>query len=1666
VRHREIQTLHYPEELESILRSVAGAARLAIEETGSNMLYLVLGFLDWYESDDSEQVRSAPLLLFPISLERGMPDARDSVFRYRVRHSGEDVFANLCLQEKLRQDFGLSLPDLDSDETPEAYFERVARLVSRRERWAVRRQASITLLSFGKMLMYRDLDSSNWPRSGGPANHPRVREFFEGRRHESVPVAGDYRIDEVEARAALPVLIDDADSSQHSVLIDARRGQNLVVMGPPGTGKSQTITNLIAAAISEGKRVLFVSEKLAALEVVRHRLDRAGLGIFCLELHSHKTQKKALIDDLRTRLNVRGRFQRPALLDEKLATLKFHKRDLGAYVELIGRRFGGLGQTVHEVLWAARRRRSVLPEPSARLLDDLRYTGAETVTLAGFERIRAQFSDFAAHLADVKGDHHDVTLHPWYGISAADLTFREERNLTEPLAEVQAAASELHAGADEFESSGTIVERTAAGVEGIVAGVANITTPVEEVIPEILQPLADITVRVKLERFCGLVRTYRTLHDRVISALGQVPPLSLTDAQALASAVSRDAQALPGADEIGTLRARVADVRELAADLRQAGVAVMAIDRALESSPVACGRTLPLIMAVLRAAAKTPIEALGYRDTQLRHDRAVALLEAAERTAEPIRAERTALAARLVLDLAPSLAAARRYAAAAANARWWKPWDREWRVARSALATMSRENGKATPSRAKADFQALAVYLEKVRAFEADSLHREVASQAFRGIDTPFSELAALAAWFQTLQGQLAHDRVDGANLVEALWSAPSEQLRTLKSEAAGGQRAIENASSAIHAISTELHAEHQPRPGEPLDAVADRLDALSSRCEDTIRTVAALGLAEQTPLDYAVTILERVVELRETAMAAMEDPVVSELLGRHFAGTDTNVERVFRTFVFADEVRNSTLPESLQRWLLDGEARQRTHELKEWAGRMRTALAALAAAWNTFSGTGAVDARTWFGEDSPALQAITKRGERALAARHLLPQWLDYQHARKTANDARLGTILVLAERGEIPPAQATAAFEYVFTHSLVQSVFHEYPGLARFSGLSHQEARNRFAALDRETIALERQRIAALIDSKPVPYGNDWGPVSQRTELALIQRETEKQTRHVPIRQLVRRAGAALQVLKPCFMMGPLSVAQYLEPDALEFDLVVMDEASQLRPEDALGSICRAKQVVVVGDPMQLPPTSFFDRIGDSEEEVNEDDLAQGLVDSESILDIARSVYRPTRMLRWHYRSQHADLIAFSNREFYDDELVVFPSPVTRSRELGIRFVHVPSGRFEARRNVAEAQKVVEAVLRHAREHPDDSLGVVTLNLNQREAIENELEQRLKDEPALRAFVDRHRETLQPLFVKNLENVQGDERDVIFVSVTYGPDRHGSVFQRFGPINGPMGHRRLNVLFTRAKRRVVVFSSLLAEQIRVGADSSRGVRALKGYLQFAQSGILELAQPTGRAPDSDFEVEVARALRSQGYEVVAQVGVSGFYIDLAVKHPSMPDRYLIGIECDGATYHSSRSARDRDRLREEILKGLGWDIARIWSTDWFRAPDVEIGRIVARLETMLAKEKSRAVICCVEDEEDEPVGLPEAQVFDLTLEQARALLVELRESRIRPAAPDSSLQACILRDVMVDALLRYRPLDRTEWQDRIPLNLRLDTEPEQTRYLDEIFSVISRVS
>ena len=465
---------------------------------------------------------------------------------------------------------------------------------------------------------------------------------------------------------------------------------------------------------------------------------------------------------------------------------------------------------------------------------------------------------------------------------------------------------------------------------------------------------------------------------------------------------------------------------------------------------------------------------------------------------------------------------------------------------------------------------------------------------------------------------------------------------------------------------------------------------------------------------------------------------------------------------------------------------------------------------------------------------------------------------------------------------------------------------------------------------------------------------------ELAILRREFEKKTRNLPIRQLISKAGRAIQAIKPVFMMSPLSIANYLPPGEIEFDIVVFDEASQVKPADAFGALIRARQAVVVGDSQQLPPTSFFDTLTTSDED---DDEAESLTsDLESILSLFRAQGAPEQSLNWHYRSRHESLIALSNQEFYDNRLEVFSSPDYDRSSTGLRFHYLSDSTYDigrSRVNRMEAKAVAEAVFEHAEQSPELSLGVAAFSSSQADAIQNELEMLRRNDISLEEFFTGRPD--EPFFVKNLENVQGDERDVIFISVGYGRDANGRVSMNFGPLNREGGHRRLNVLITRARRRCHVFTNLRGDDVSLGSSSSRGVRVLKAFLYYAESGVLRTDTPvaSGRDFGSPFQDAVSRALRDAGYEVHEEVASGGKFVDIAIVDLGRPGRYVLGIECDGAKYHSARWARDRDRLREQVLVGLGWRLHHIWSTAWFRDPKGELRRAVSAIEQAIASEQ-----------------------------------------------------------------------------------------------------------
>ncbi len=549
------------------------------------------------------------------------------------------------------------------------------------------------------------------------------------------------------------------------------------------------------------------------------------------------------------------------------------------------------------------------------------------------------------------------------------------------------------------------------------------------------------------------------------------------------------------------------------------------------------------------------------------------------------------------------------------------------------------------------------------------------------------------------------------------------------------------------------------------------------------------------------------------------------------------------------------------------------------------------------------------------------------------LKDWCYWQKLKQKAIHNNLKPLIDVIESFKINYTDIELAFEAAYCNWWVKAIISENQTLKEFSSFQQTDKIKQFIKLDDEFQQLTINYIQAKL-SENIP-AKDSKNLSAAWKL--IQREMQKQRQIKPVRQILAEAGEAVKALSPCLMMSPLSVAQYLPVSKDSFDVVVFDEASQITVWDAIGTLSRGKQIIVAGDPKQMPPSNFFGRnIEYNEEEIGLDE------DLESILDELTGSSMPTLRLNWHYRSRCESLIAFSNDRYYEGSLVTFPSASTNQKSVSLRYI--ADGCYErgARINPNEAKFVVkECVDRLLNPNPEiknKSIGIVTFNSEQQKLIEDLLDKEREIHPEIEfAF---NPDNPNAVFVKNLETVQGDERDIILFSVTYGPDNTGKVSMNFGPLNRNGGERRLNVAFTRAKYEMVIFSTLQAEQIDLNRTNAKGVEDLKAFLQYAKQGKSALGNyitNTSLSAQSPFEAEVAEQIRNKGWRVHTQIGTSSYRIDLAVVHPDKPGVYLAGIECDGAAYNSSASARDRDKLRQSVLEGLGWKILRVWSIDWW---------------------------------------------------------------------------------------------------------------------------------
>ena len=1257
-----LQTASTSADLQKRLLNTYYTSRSFIEEQGINTLFLVLGMLTWYEADSSQEPRRSPLILLPVELERGEARAPFQLF-YRDEEIGE----NLSLATLLRQDFGVTLPDLpETDELDvTAYCTKVEAAVSVQSRWSVDASSvALGFFSFNKFLMFNDLDEKSWPEDQKPSENPLLQALLGGGFREEEP---RYNAQDQLDQSVTPAdtyTVMDADSSQVLAILSVNQGRNLVIQGPPGTGKSQTITNIIAEAVGRGKRVLFVSEKQAALEVVKSRLDRLELGNACLELHSNKSNKKTVLGELKRTMNL----DKPVLgdIEDDLNLLVSTRDRLNRYCEAVNTRVGKSGLSLHDVLGEWLHFQSAyagIELPRLDLGDTTLWSSLD------FRKRDALVTEVQAHLISM-GKPKD---HPFWGSDR--MTF-------------------LPSDAEDLR-----------------------------------QFFSAALISVK-----GLDQASQTL----AASLGLTAPMTAQDADVLAQAVKRAC----AAPEHDGMRFTANEWLSRRADLEH-------------------------------------LLSLGERVTMLRGQYDVVLLPEAWDT-----------------DVANTRAALVNY-----SPKWWRVFSGEWRSAKKHLASLCRQ---VPPADTDGQVALLDTILEMRRALEEFRQRQALGASLFgaqwQGEHSRWEVLRRLLEWIADLQQQ-----VGGGKLPKAF-------LNFL------------TGSSDLSALEPQADA------------------------------VIALEQAVGGQLAQAVRLLELAENTRFGAQ------------GRLAA----------QPFLVQENV------------------------LKQWA-----------------------------------------------EAPHLLQQMVQFNGLVRQCRAEGLDAVTAVAV-SLTDPMLLVASFRRTWFLYLMRKGLTENPQLASFNSASHEKVIEQFRALDAQLLGHNRARLA-LRHWDDLPSGRGDG------QMRVLTHEFEKRARHMPLRRLLSEAGRAIQAIKPVFMMSPLSVAAYLVPGDLEFDLVVFDEASQVKPVDAFGALLRGKQAVVVGDSKQLPPTNFFDAL--TTDGADEQNVTQ---DMESVLGMFVAQGAPQQMLKWHYRSRHESLIAVSNQEFYDNSLVIFPSPDAAREHLGLRYRYLPETIYDRGRsgtNPLEAAAVAIAAMEHAaaqvRKPTSEwlTLGVAAFSVAQMQAILDQVEMRRRQNPECEPFFGTS--AGEPFFVKNLENVQGDERDIIYISLGYGRDANGKVAMNFGPLNGQGGERRLNVLITRARLRCEVFTNLTPDDIDLNSTQSLGVRALKHFLAYARTGQLGLSVPSGREPDSPFEREVIKLLKSLNYQVVPQVGCAGYFIDMAVVDPDHPGRYILGVECDGATYHSARSARDRDRLREQVLRAQGWKLHRIWSTDFIHHPADELRRLREAIES-----------------------------------------------------------------------------------------------------------------
>lgn len=1609
-------TLLLPPTLFRRLKTLRQRGRTSLEEQGINLLFVSLGTLEWLDPKTRTLLRS-PLLLLPVELTPLTQEAGYALTRFE-----DDLLVNPTLRYRLGMaDIQFELPewgadrdkdkdkdkdkDRDKEISPSQYLADLAETVCRKADWRVDpAECNLGAFSYMRSIMTREIETHLDELAAKPliralAGYPIALEAL-----PTIETPQRSGLDEIAPQDSYNVL--PADPSQQEAVLAALRGQSFVLQGPPGTGKTQTIANMIAECIAKGKRVLFVSEKMAALEAVYKRLREYGLGPFCLEAHSHKANKREILEQLRAGQTVTPRVGKR---EPDYGVLQSLRTRLNQHAEALHRPCEPIGMSIYEVRgrlsslsfssfssFSALSSPSSLPSlsslsslpslSSSTSVPDLPFvfSAPEEVSSEDLHRLEGlihRLSGFADLF--VVADRH-----PW-------LALRASRFTAELYAHVRAAMSDLLSCVDGLPNSVESLSR-ACGLDPrpdrpcspadarTIMAVAQLLEATPHPVREWLQaPETHVQeLRVLATDTRNRVRLYQERSARLLSNWHE-EVFALPHSDLIVRLTDRHAPLLlPAltANWADTPDGRCREIIEALDTLFRATenlVGVATLLTGLSGLPTtetlgAC-RFLRQVIGPATEDLKPQPDwfEVGSMDSRME------LLRTAEAHQNTVREAKSALDTvygpafyALDLDILQP-----RFANDYGNLlRYFKPgYWRDHKAIQQTLLPGANLSGRdlvldLDRGRRRRDAER---WLEERRGElrQAFGVH-------FREFETDWQALSA------TLQkvGETVRALGTVPVALRTIMVASGAALVGLRDQYGLFAQRLQEFEGAVERATVLLNLpEFGSRPVTQLPfrqisawcpAVVGALhDLMAARTRLRSASVGVLPTASRTVQDLVEA--EHLVAIRAALEA--ESEALRRRYAHFFAGIETNWDGIlaaldwterFQT-LFGDAFETTRLPERTLSIAESG-----SPALLDQIEQLRLAVERQEQQWHqvwseidalflpdllpAVSNGLPIREGTYLEQSDFAVERLEVLGE--------MERWLAFRQLREECYQAGLLSFYEVVVRRNVPATALLPGFQKGFYLRWLDAMSVRSPEIGRMRGEEVERLRAELVQLEGERLAHNPGRIQQLAQSRqPMMLPRDIG------ESATLKRLLNMKRPPASVRRILADIPNLLLRITPCLMMSPLSVSLFLDPDRIRFDLVIFDEASQVLVESALGALLRADQAVIAGDTQQLPPTSFFKSL---QLESTEDDEDEGETNQfASILSASAAVATdpqrfPERNLTWHYRSRHESLIAFSRQRFYD-RLETFPSA---TRPSALRFVHVPDGVYyggegQSRNNPREAVRVVDLLLEQLETDRTLSVGIIALSEAQQNAILDEIDRRRPDlEPALATLLSEEAtvEQKEPLFVKNLENVQGDERDVILLSVGYGRNPEGKMYQRFGPINSEGGEKRLNVAVTRARTRCITVASILPEEIVAPSEKGAGVRYLREYLHMAREGAA-ISGAVGNATSvRDTLVEsIAQQLELRNHTVHRHVGMFDYRIDLAIVDPADPESYLLGIECDGVCYDSGPPAYARDVLRPQVLRQLGWRLLRVWSADWVRDPDAILTRIDAAIQRAKAGEE-----------------------------------------------------------------------------------------------------------